>query len=84
MVGVAGKDDPWRAKEILPVRLHLRTGMGSTPRWRCPEGGGPRGRVWWKSMVQHRTERKRSAVRRIVLGKPAYRGEAQSPMVGRP
>jgi hypothetical protein len=25
---------------------------------------GPRGGVWWKSMVQHRTERKRSAVRR--------------------
>ena len=40
---------------------------------------GPRGCVWWKSKVQHQTERKRSAVRPRHAGELASGNEAQFP-----
>ena len=42
----------------------------------------PRGSVRWKSKVQCRTERKRSAVRRVSSGEPAVSGEARYPLGG--
>jgi len=39
---------------------------------------GPRGCVWWKSMVQHQTERKRSAVRPGMHGSVGV--QQRSPM----
>ena len=44
--------------------------------------GSPRGGVRWKSKVQCRTERKRSAVRRVFSGEPAVSGEARYPLGG--
>jgi hypothetical protein len=63
-----------------------RSDKGVGPEHRILASGvalmSPRGDVWWKSEVLRRTERKRSAVKRVTEGELVSGSEAQYPSEG--